>query len=75
MIAYANLSGDSPIVAYRCGVDHIDVAFRDTGVYRYTHASAGARRVAAMKRLAAAGRGLAAYIAREAYGRYAEKRG
>ncbi|HVJ62346.1 MAG TPA: hypothetical protein VM555_06495 [Tahibacter sp.] len=74
MIAYANLSGDSPIIAYRCGADYIDIAFRDAGVYRYTRASAGAHRVAAMKRLAAAGRGLAAFIAREAHDRYAEKR-
>lgn len=75
MIAYANLSGESPIAAYRCGADYIDVAFRDGGVYRYTHASAGARRIAAMQRLAAAGRGLATYITREAHDRYADKRG
>ncbi|HJU37996.1 MAG TPA: hypothetical protein VJ724_00385 [Tahibacter sp.] len=73
MTPYANLSGDSPIRAYRIGRGHIDVAFADAGTYRYTNASAGARRVATMQRLAASGRGLATYIAREAHSRYAEK--
>ena len=75
MIAYANLSGESPIVAYRCGAGYIDVAFRDGGVYRYTHASAGKRRVAQMQRLAETGRGLASYISREAHDRYDRRRG
>lgn len=74
MQRYANLSGNSGVVAYETGPDWIEVRFQDGWVYRYTHASAGAADVEAMKKLAVAGRGLSAYIARHARMAYASRR-
>jgi hypothetical protein len=72
MQAYRNVAGDSSIVGYECGSDFIRVQFSDGAVYVYTYASAGAPNVDEMKRLAAAGNGLNAYInrwVRKAYAR------
>ena len=72
MLPYANLSGDSPIVAYSSGTDHIDITFREGCVY--THTSAATHRIITMQRLTRTGRQLAAYIARKTHDHYAEKR-
>lgn len=70
MKRYANLSGDSGVVAYEIGPDWIRVKFRDGTIYGYTYARPDASHVEAMKGLAVAGRGLSTYISqhvREAY--------
>lgn len=74
MRRYANLSGNSGVVAYAIGKDSIEVKFEDGGIYLYTHASAGAIHVEAMKKLALAGKGLSTYIARHVRESYASKR-
>jgi hypothetical protein len=61
---YANLSGDSGVVAYAIGADFIDVQFKSGTIYRYSHASAGQIAVERMKRLAVAGQGLSTFISR-----------
>ena len=62
MKRYKNLAGDSGVVAYEAGADWIAVRFRSGEVYRYTHTSAGRRKVEQMKTLAEAGRGLSTFI-------------
>lgn len=74
MEAYKNLGGNSAVIAYDMGPDWITVEFFDGAMYRYTYASAGARHVEEMKRLAVAGRGLNGYI-NQVGAKYAEKRG
>ncbi len=70
MEKYANLSGNSGIVAYEIGDDFIRVKFCDGHVYVYTYASAGKTNVEQMKRLAREGRGLNAFINRNVYDAY-----
>lgn len=71
MKRYLNLSGDSGVAAYALLPDAVKVKFRDSDrVYVYSHASAGAVRVARMKRLAQAGKGLSTYISRHVHDRY-----
>jgi hypothetical protein len=65
MTPYRNLSGKSGVVGYRVGPDFIDVEFAGGSRYRYSQASAGDGDVEEMKKLAAAGRGLSAFISRE----------
>ena len=63
MQRYANLSGNSGVVAYRIGPDFVDVRFKGRReTYRYTYESAGSLHVETMKTLARAGRGLSSYI-------------
>ncbi len=58
MKRYANLNGQSGVVAYALQPDGIRVKFRNSTTYTYRHASAGAPAVAAMQALAQAGLGL-----------------
>lgn len=62
MLAYSNLSGNSGVMAYECGKEHVLIQFRNGTTYRYSYASAGRLHVEEMKRLATAGRGLSSYI-------------
>lgn len=62
MRPYLNRSGDSGVVEYENGPESISVRFRSGDVYVYNYESAGRAHVEAMKRLAALGRGLSAYI-------------
>ena len=64
MTQYKNLGGNSGVIAYACGPGFIQVQFSSGKVYLYTEKSAGAEHIAAMKDLAAAGRGLNGYIMR-----------
>lgn len=73
MRPYRNLSGDSGVRAYATGPDFIDVRFASGEVYRYDYASTGRAAVERMKRLAADGRGLSTYIAKNVRERYARK--
>lgn len=72
MKRYANLHGDSGVVGYALLPGAIAVEFRSGAVYLYTADSAGPGRLARMRKLAAAGRGLSTYISRHAHDRYAE---
>lgn len=75
MKQYANLSGNSGVLAYETGPDWIDVKFRNGDTYLYTHDKPGALHVETMKRLAAAGKGLSGYISQNLQGKgYASKR-
>lgn len=73
MERYQNLAGNSGVAAYSLRKDAIAVRFEDGVVYVYTNASAGAKNIAEMKRLAVAGRGLSTFISRKVHDRYAEK--
>ena len=73
MKRYANLAGDSGVVAFDAGEGWIVVKFRDGGTYEYTDAVTGADHVAAMSRHAREGRGLATYINTHVRERYARK--
>jgi hypothetical protein len=62
---YANLNGDSGVVAYAIGKDYVDVKFKGKdAVYRYSERSAGKPAVEAMKQFAVAGRGLSTFISK-----------
>lgn len=74
MRRYANLSGHAGVVAYEAGPDFIDVKFKDGEIYRYTYDRPGMSQVEAMKKLAAAGRGLTTHINRHVRDLYAAKR-
>ncbi|MDQ0141620.1 hypothetical protein [Cupriavidus necator] len=62
MEPYRNLSGQSGVVAYELGQDHIRVQFDNGRVYTYDYQSTGRSQVEQMKRLATAGRGLCSFI-------------
>ncbi|NDV01542.1 hypothetical protein [Pseudoroseicyclus tamaricis] len=62
MRTYADSAGTSGIEAYAVGPDHIDIAFRSGGTYRYSLDSVGEERLATMIELAEAGSGLNTYI-------------
>jgi hypothetical protein len=67
MQPYANLAGDSGIVAYQIGDSFIRIRFHGSrGIYVYSTPELPAAKIERMKQLAAAGRGLATYISRNA---------
>ena len=70
MERYANLAGDSGVVAYEPGPDFIRVQFIGGETYLYTYESAGAEAVERMKTLAEQGRGLSTFISRTVKGAY-----
>lgn len=73
MQRYANLAGNSGVVAYAIGERSIRVRFAHSSrVYEYSHASAGREHVEAMKRLALAGRGLSTYVAQHVADAYVQ---
>ena len=73
MERYKNINGDSGVVAYETGDDYIKVKFIDGVVYLYTNAITGQHHINQMKKLAAKGLGLSAYISRHVRDRYAAK--
>lgn len=73
MERYANLSGNSGVIAYEAGVDSITVKFSNGQFYLYTNESAGADNIEHMKRLAALGRGLSGFISSSVRDGYAER--
>ncbi len=73
MKRYANLDGDSGVVAYAIAPGSITVRFRDGGTYLYDSRAPGAAAVAEMQRLAKAGRGLASYINRQVRGNFSDR--
>lgn len=66
MTNYANLGGNSNVLAYNIGDDYIDVQFGTGKIYRYSYESAGDYKVELMKKLAEQGYGLNSYIMRHA---------
>lgn len=62
MQPYANHGGDSGVAAYEVGLDFIRIQFTTGAVYLYTHASCGLHNCEMMKKLAADGHGLNAFI-------------
>lgn len=63
MQRYADINGDSGVVGYEMGATEVTVWFDGTAQpYTYSYASAGQSHVEAMKKLAAQGDGLNAYI-------------
>lgn len=73
LIPYKDRSGDSGVRAYKFETNAIIVEFKSGGGYRYDNTAPGRRHVAAMKRLAKSGDGLATYINQNVRDRYAEK--
>ncbi len=73
MTIYRDWDQDSGIRAYEIGSTHIDVAFKDGAVYRYTALSAGRAYLDRMVVLARAGDGLNEFINRAVRKRYSEK--
>lgn len=63
----------SGVAGYRIGRAHIDVMFREGGIYRYTVISAGKANLDEMARLARAGEGLATFISRVTYHLYEQR--
>lgn len=66
MQPYANLGGDSNIIAYENGPDYIKVKFASGywTLYTYTNMSAGSSTIQHMQQLASAGQGLNSLITR-----------
>ena len=66
MTRYANLRGNSPVVAYDIQPTKIIVQFKTGRPYSYSYMSAGRDNVEMMKQLAMRGAGLSAFITRNA---------
>jgi hypothetical protein len=62
MQIYRDVDGDSGVAAYDIGPDYIRVRFKDDAIYLYNYESAGISKVEQMKKLAACGDGLNAFI-------------
>lgn len=75
MKPYRNLAGDSGVVAYEIGREHLKVRFSDGATYLYTVRSAGRSNIEHMKLLAQSGRGLSSFISVVVRDRYASKSG
>ena len=73
MERYRDIDNDSGVAGYEIGPDYIRVQFEDGSVYLYTYTSAGSSNIEEMKRLAASGDGLNAFIHRNVRKRYAKK--
>ncbi len=66
MTRYANLRGNSPVLAYEIQPTRIIVQFKTGRPYSYSYNSAGRYNVEMMKQLAIQGYGLSAFITRNA---------
>lgn len=73
MVRYQNLGGDSGVLAFEIGEDHIRVQFQDYAVYEYTYNSAGRAHIENMKTLAIQGKGLNSYINKQVRKKYSRK--
>lgn len=73
MTPYRDWNQDSGIQAYEIGSSHMDVAFKDGAIYRYTALSAGRANLDRMVVLARAGDGLNEFINRAVKNRYSEQ--
>ena len=73
MEKYKNLAGNSRVVAYEIGRDHIKVKFSDDSVVLYNYVSPGRQALEEMKVLALRGRGLFTFINSRVSNNYAAK--
>lgn len=73
MQRYANLSGESGVLAFELGRGSITVEFSDGWCYVYDEQSAGAANVVRMREFAEVGIGLCTFISRSVRQRYARK--
>jgi len=73
MTPYRDWDQDSGIRAYDIGSTHVDVAFKDGAIYRYTSVSAGQANIDRMIVLARSGEGLNEFITRAVKKRYSER--
>lgn len=73
MTPYRDWDQDSGIRAYDIGSTHVDVAFKDGAIYRYTSVSAGQANIDRMIVLARSGDGLNEFINRAVKKRYSER--
>lgn len=73
MQRYANLGGDSNVVAYEIGSDSITVQFGDGSLYLYNYQATGQANVEHMKKLATDGVGLNSFIGTHVRKKYARK--
>ena len=73
MQRYRDVQGDSGVVAYETGPDHIRVKFKHGGTYEYDYASTGEFPVERMKVLAASGQGLATFISKFVKAKYVRR--
>jgi hypothetical protein len=74
MEVYLDVDGDSGVEAYEVGGGFIRVRFKSGTEYLYTDKSAGAENIEEMKRRAAAGDGLNAFIIRYVKNSYEERK-
>ena len=73
-IPYKSQSGDSGVISYELVQGGIILEFKHAKHrYLYDSASPGLIHVNAMRRLAAAGKGLTTYVSREVHEKYARK--
>jgi hypothetical protein len=70
---YGNLGGASGVRYFAIGPSFIRIWFKDDDGYEYDHRKPGVKHVAAMKRLAEEGRGLATYINQHVRENYVRK--
>jgi hypothetical protein len=73
MPRYKNRSGESGVIAYEAGKDHIIVQFIDGEKYLYSYKRPGKLFVERMKKLAAAGKGLSTFISVNVREKYEKK--
>ena len=73
MEKYKNLAGNSRVVAYEIGRDHIKVKFRDDSVYLYNYVCPGRQALEEMKALALRGQGLFTFINSRVNNNYAAR--
>lgn len=73
MRPYKNSAGNSGVMAFDIGKDHIRVQFVDGPIYLYSYKSAGKAIVEQMKKLALAGKGLSTFISTHVKNLYESK--
>jgi hypothetical protein len=73
MEKYKNLAGNSRVVAYEIGRDHIKVRFRDDSVFLYNYVCPGRQALEEMKTLALRGQGLFTFIHSRVSNNYAAR--
>jgi hypothetical protein len=73
MEKYKNLAGNSRVVAYEIGRDHLKVKFRDDSVYLYNYVCPGRQALEEMKALALRGQGLFTFINSHVSNNYAAR--
>lgn len=73
METYANLGGDSGVMAFEIGETSIVVHFRDGSAYLYNELRPGRSDVQELQRLARTGQGLNSYISTRVKKNFARK--